>query len=275
VTIATIFTADHRQQLQKRGFTRVESVIPKELTLKVLEALSEVSSIDLDDRDSWHSLPAEYPGIIASHHHQSQWDIRQHPRLFEVFSQLWGTDELWVSMDRIGFVPPMRPHEPALYPLHWDMDPRTGSTYQAIVYLTDANAKQAPFTTAPAVYQNLNAWWARHPDLTDYSAADFSDEEPVMVPGCSGDLIIWDSRLPHGPGLNRNQLPRVMQAVTMFPVARAHWSRAEQIGWWENCRAPPWWRDVPGQRDPEGGPPAMLNFLGRRLVGLEADQPLL
>jgi Phytanoyl-CoA dioxygenase (PhyH) len=269
-----LFTADHRLQLQKRGFTRVESVIPKELTSRVLDSLTDVSSIDFNDHSTWYNLPDVYPGIIPSHHHQSQWDIRQHPRLFQVFSELWGSTDLWVSMDRIAFVPPMRAHEPVNCTLHWDMDPRTEFIWQAMVYLTDAPTKRAPFTAAPDVFQNLMAWWARHPELTDFSEADFSNEESVMVPGNAGDLIIWDSRLPHGPGPNRNQLPRVMQAVTMFPASRAHWCSADQIEWWQSCRAPPWWRDVPGQRDPEPGPPAALTYLGRQLVGVDADAAL-
>jgi hypothetical protein len=34
-------------------------------------------------------------------------------------------------------------------------------------------------------------------------------------------------------------------------------------------RAPPWWRDVPGQVDPEPGEPAILTEHGQRLVGLK------
>ena len=263
-----LFTNAHREQLENEGVTRVEGVIPAESAKLVLDALKDVSCVDYDDPQTWYRLPATYPGIVPSHHHQSQWDIRQHPRLHQVFSELWGTRALWVTIDRIGFVPPLRPTDIQQCEMHWDLDPRGEAVYQAIVYLTDASLERAPFSTVPQVFQDPEAWLARQPQSFDFSCADFSGEPTVAVPGNAGDLIIWNSRLPHGPGPNRADDPRVMQAVTMFPPSKASWTREEQIDWWRTKRAPPWWRDVPGQVDPEPGEPALLTAHGERLLGL-------
>lgn len=272
----TLFTESHRQQLTEFGVARIESVIPKDCADAVIQALPVVSAIDLGNPATWYSQPAEFPGIIPSHHHQSQWDIRQHPRLHQAFSELWGTEMLWVTMDRIGFVPPLRPGEEARCELHWDMDPRGPSAYQAIVYLTDVPSERAPFSAVPSIFRDLDPWLNAQIDF-DFSKADFSSEAAVQVPGHVGDLIVWDSKLPHGPGANRSPLPRVMLAVTMFPAEESPlrastpltWSRQEQIEWWRTKRAPPWWRDVPNQRDPEPGARAMLTALGRLIVGIE------
>jgi len=263
-----LFTDSHREHLQTRGFTRIEGVIAVELAAAVLTALQDVSAVDYRHPASWYWLPESYPGIIPSHHHQSQWNIRQDPRLHEVFSQLWGTPVLWVTMDRIGFVPPLRPEEKLSSQIHWDLDPLGEPIYQAIVYLTDAPPERAPFSAVPSVFQDLNHWLADQPETIDYSSRDFSNEPTVPVPGRAGDLIIWDSRLPHGPGPNYALTPRVMQAVTMMPPSRAEWTQDEQIEWWRTKRAPPWWRDVPGQVDPERGEPAVLSEHGERLLGL-------
>ena len=263
-----LFTERHRDQLAREGFTHVPAVIPPELATNVLNVLSEVSSVNYSDAATWYSLPESYPGIIPSHHHQAQWDIRQHPRLHEVFSALWGTEVLWVTMDRIGFVPPLRSTDIAQCSLHWDLDPLGEATYQAIVYLTDVSSERAPFCVVPRVFQQLDAWLAQMPQPFDFNSADFSNEPTISVPGKTGDLIIWSSKLPHGPAPNRASNPRVMQAVTMFPPSKATWTREEQVGWWRTRRAPPWWRDVPGQRDPEPGTPTTLTELGQRLVGL-------
>jgi hypothetical protein len=265
-----LFTPDHQEQLITRGFTRIAAVIPAEVAAAIVTALPEVSAIDYEDPLTWHRLPESYPGIIPSHHHQSQWNLRQDPNLHRVFSELWGTNALWVSMDRIGFVPPLRPGDVDSSQLHWDMDPRGQSTYQAIVYLTDATAERAPFTAVPRIFQDLPNWLAAQPEAFDFSEVDFSNEPTVAVEGKAGDLIIWNSKLPHGPGANHASLPRVMQAVTMFPPSHADWTREQQISWWQTKRAPPWWRDVPGQADPEPGPPAKLTEHGQRLVGLKA-----
>ncbi len=264
-----LFTPEHRDQLLTSGFTRVEGVIPGNVTTAILNALPDVSVIDYGNSATWYRLPESYPGIIPSHHHQSQWNLRQDLNLHRVFSELWGTDVLWVTMDRIGFVPPLRPDEIESSQLHWDMDPREQPIYQGIVYLTDVTADRAPFTAVPRIFQNLREWLASQPEGFDFSCVDFSNEPTVSIEGTAGDLILWNSGLPHGPGANHASMPRVMQAVTMFPPSRAHWTQEEQIGWWQTKRAPPWWRDVPGQADPEPGPPAELTDHGQRLVGLK------
>jgi Phytanoyl-CoA dioxygenase (PhyH) len=271
--MARMFSADHRRELEQNGFTRVESVIPGGLLESLLAALPGVSRVDLRDPSTWYA----YEGIIPVHHSQAQWDIRQHPRLHQVFSELWQTDELWVTMDRVGFVPPWRPGCRAPR-MHWDVDPRlTVTNYQAIVYLSDAPTDRAPFCTIPGVYRNLAAWLADKPPEWSHRSADFSALEMTPVPGRAGDLIIWNAKLPHGPGWNRSAEPRLMQAVSMFRAPRRgggwpgvrDWPKEEQSEWWRTKRPPPWWRGVPLQLDPEPGPPAELSALGRRLVGLD------
>jgi hypothetical protein len=267
------FTSQHRAQLERVGYTRVEAVIPPAEISRLLAALSSISVVNLDDRAPWY----HYRGVIPVHHHQTQWDIRQQPRLHAVFAELWQTEKLWVTMDRIGFVPPLRPGD-AGPRMHWDGDPRLEVTnYQAIVYLSDAPADRAPFCTLPQVYQNLSAWLADKPAEWSHRSADFSAEEMTPVPGKAGDLIIWNAKLPHGPGANRSSSPRLMQAVSMFRAPRRgggwpgvrDWPKEEQAEWWRGKRPPPWWRNVPLQVDPEPGEPARLTELGRRLVGLD------
>jgi hypothetical protein len=204
----------------------------------------------------------------ASRHISCALTTRGQLTVHQVFSELWRTRALWVTIDRIGFVPPLRPTDIQKCEMHWDLDPRGEAIYQAIVYLTDVSLERAPFCAVPQVFQDPDAWLARQPKRVDFSSADFSGEPTVAVPGKSGDLIIWNSKLPHGPGPNRAPVPRVMQAVTMFPPSKANWTREQQIDWWRTKRAPPWWRDVPGQVDPEPGEPAALTAHGERLLGL-------
>jgi hypothetical protein len=47
---------------------------------------------------------------------------RRAPRIRAAFAQLWGTDDLWVTIDRGGFNPPDLPGRSfAVPPLHWDI----------------------------------------------------------------------------------------------------------------------------------------------------------
>src|SRR5262245_2626396 len=204
----------------------------------------------------------------------------ERPQLYQTFCEFWGTGDLWVTMDRIGFQPPERASHPVL-PLHWDMDPRAEQgLVQALIYITDVPEERGPFRGVPSVYADLEAWLAERPGAFAFHATDFAQEPTISVPGKAGDLILWHPRLPHGPGRNVSRLPRVMQPISMFPapagdmveIGGGRWTRQEQIAWWREKRPPPWWRGLKLQRDPELGEPARLTAIGRTLVGLREGE---
>ena len=123
---------------------------------------------------------------------------------------------------------------------------------QALIYVTDVPEERGPFRGVSGVYAALEAWLAERPEAVPFHDTDFSHEPATSVPGKAGDLIIWHPRLPHGPGRNVSQLPRVMQPISMFPapasdlveVGGGRWTRQEQIAWWWEKRPPPWWRGL-------------------------------
>jgi hypothetical protein len=94
------------------------------------------------------------------------------------------------------------PGDPAL-PIHWDADPRTaGPAYGGLVHLTDTPLSRGPFRAVPSLFRDVAGWFERHPgagtrpgDLWDI---DVQGHASVPVPGCAGDLLLWDVRLPHG-----------------------------------------------------------------------------
>lgn len=91
----------------------------------------------------------------------------------------------------------------------------------------------------------------------------------VHVPARTGDLIVWDSRLPHSNSKNRSSAPRLAFYVMMRPFPPDGVLREAQILSWRTGRCVPWWRDRRGYDRPEPWPPAALTELGRRLLGLD------
>jgi len=70
--------------------------------------------------------------------HQAQWDILQHPTLHGVWSALWGTGALLVTLDRCRFTPPWRAGENPPLSLHSDhitrcLDRDTASIVKKVV----------------------------------------------------------------------------------------------------------------------------------------------
>ncbi len=90
------------------------------------------------------------------------------------------------------------------------------------------------------------------------------------VAGKAGDLVIWNSDLPHGSSPNRGTRPRVSQYITMHPAPEAptdDW-RKERETWWQERLT-----GLGGnkkEKEHEEGQTAKLTPLGRKLLGVDS-----
>jgi hypothetical protein len=86
--------------------------------------------------------------MIELYQQQSLWDIRQHPRVHRAFAELWGTEKLWVTFDRMHMKPPVADTRDDKWGqaggLHWDLpadmllnggDPASSLMLQGVLYL--------------------------------------------------------------------------------------------------------------------------------------------
>src|SRR5581483_10605331 len=115
-----------REAIDTDGYVVVPNVVPRENLKAVVDDIWDFVEADAADRESWYK-----PGIVAStgmvemYHFPSMWANRQHPRVHEVFSEVYGTEKLWVSIDRVNFKPPADPAHPEHDHhgfIHWDTD---------------------------------------------------------------------------------------------------------------------------------------------------------
>jgi hypothetical protein len=257
--------------LRERGYAVVEGVVGPELVSAALTVLRERTGIALDEPATWTDAPG-FPPLWAT---QPQWAIRQAPAVHRAFADAWGREDLRVSIDGLGFKPPLATAPGGRYadamPLHFDLDPRESRhTYQGVVYLTDVGPDDGAFRCVPGVFADLEGWLARHPDFDPgaWEAPDLEGHEVVHVPARAGDLVVFDSRLLHGNAAHRGTAPRVVQYVAMTPPG--FWGETADA-WAELYRtgcAPEHFRRRPGWEGPAEDPPARLTALGRRLVGL-------
>ena len=269
-----IVTAADREALDRDGIAVFRNVVSARLVLRAIDAICEFGGFALDDESTWYRNHPENDGIVPLHHAQAFWDIRQHPALHDVFSEIWGTHRLMVNMNRCCFRPPQNPLQPDVSKgnIHWDIDPRAGDPgwLQGVVYLSDVGRSAGGFQCAPSIYRTLDTWLDEQGNDFDFDQPTIPDDCIEPVEGQAGDLIVWRPLLPHGPAPNTSDQPRIACAVKMDPWPPNDGLRDQTVSWWREKRAPPWWRGLPGQVDPEPGPPARLTRLGRRLVGLDA-----
>ena len=260
----------------ENGYVVVREVVPIENCRAAEKAVWGFAGMDPDDPETWYPDPPV--GIMKEiYQHQALWDSRQHPRVHEAFSQIWGTHKLRVSRDRASINPPERPGYEFKGPwLHWDLKiedipPLEQIGVQGILYLTDTAANQGAFACLPGFHLKLHEWLQSLPDDAeprDRVKEEFGDHA-VAIEGRAGDLVIWHSALPHGSSPNSAEVPRIGQYITMGPAPDelSEESRAESERWWQERRTGLGKNEK--SKEHRDGTTATLTPLGRRLLGVD------
>jgi hypothetical protein len=267
----------------ENGYIVVPKVVPQENLDAVLDAIWEFLEMDRNDPTTWYPYGRGH-ALVYLHQHQALWNNRQSPRLYDTFVDIYGTEKLWVSMDRAGMKPPIDPRFPHYQDsgfIHWDLDTSkplpTTLFVQGVLALTDTTEEMGGFHCIPSFHKNLAEWITEQPADRDPRVPDVNRLPPGMkvtpVPMQAGDIVIWNRLLAHGNGRNAGKSPRLAQYITMYPAQEENETlRQERIANWQNREAPSGWeKDIPpqykGREKPN--PVAELTPLGRKLLGVE------
>ena len=199
-----------------QGYVVVPDAIAPEEVSALREHVWETVGASPDDRASWYR--AKTNGImVPDFQHPTIEAARRSPRIHKAFAQLWGTENLWVTIDRMGFNPPETDEWPfAGSGIHWDVSLAQPIPFgtQVVLYLTDTAADQGAFRCVPGFHRRIDAWLDGLGDA-DPRKVDLSDEQH-MVAGKAGDLIIWRQDLPHAASPNRSDRPRLVQYLNYY-----------------------------------------------------------
>jgi hypothetical protein len=277
-----VLTEADKAFFEANGYLVVPNVVPKENLEAVIAAMWKALGMNPDAPTTWYPTDRR-SSLVYLHQHQTLWNNRQSPRLYEAFADVLDTPRLWVSMDRAGMKPPTDPRYPHYNDpgfVHWDLDTAkplpTTLGVQGVLALTDTTPEMGGFCCIPGFHKNLAAWIADQPSDRDPREPDLSRLPAGMkvtpIPMQAGDLVIWNRTLAHGNGRNEGTRPRLAQYITMFPASDDEQARQERIACWRDRRAPSSWeREIPEPyRDLEqDNPPAELTPLGRKLLGLD------
>jgi ectoine hydroxylase-related dioxygenase (phytanoyl-CoA dioxygenase family) len=262
-------SAEQRQFFEDYGYLVVPEVVPQPLLDAVVDAVFSFLGASVDDPAGWYRGEPRRHGMVQLFQHQALWAIRQHAAVYEAFCDLLRTARLWVTVDRVNMKPPMSPGRPGWSDhgfLHWDVDPRDHPDppwVQGVVALTATGPDQGGFQCAPDLFAELDQWLGDGDRPFDVSG--FAGRHVAMD---AGDLLVWNSRLPHGNSPNTSSKPRLAQYVSMRPVGDEV-ERRQRVSDFYQRRPPASFGSPPGALDREPGPPPDLTVLGRRLLGLD------
>lgn len=268
---------------KENGYVVVPNAVPQENLDRLVNLIWEFEEKDPNDSSTWYK-PARREiqmkelvntGMVELYNHQYLWDNRMNERVYQAFVDIWGTERLWVSIDRCNLNLPIRPGYEYKGFIHWDvntsLDPLPVNV-QGILTLADTDIDMGGFQCIPELYRNFHEWVKTQPADRDPYKPDTTGFTPTKVVAKAGDLIIFHSMLAHGIRANHSAKPRLAQYISMFPAQEYNeelWqSRIES---WRD-RIPPKGMAFPG--DPRNWEQtkyerANLTELGEKLLGLK------
>jgi hypothetical protein len=265
------------------GYIVIKNAVAREQVERLAKFLWEFEEKDPDNPETWYTPPrAEIKmkeltntGMVEVYNHQYLWENRQNPKIHQIFSDIWGTEKLWVTIDRANLNLPMRPGYEYKGFIHWDYDPETKpQNVQGVLALADqTDENMGGFQCVPELYRTYDNWKLTQPEERDHFKPDVTGFKIVKVPMEAGDLLIFNSLQPHGirPNSSGNKV-RLAQYISMMPAEEDN----EELRQWRISS----WRD---RKPPEGYAfpcdprnweqtkykVAELSPLGKKLLGLD------
>ena len=77
-------------------------------------------------------------GMVEVYNHQFLWENRQSEKIYKAFIDIWGTKDLWVTIDRANLNFPLHQDHDYKGFIHWDYDPSTNpQNVQGVLALSD------------------------------------------------------------------------------------------------------------------------------------------
>ncbi len=280
-----VLTMEQWEFWRANGYVVVKEAVPREQAAATAEFLWEFEEKNPKDPTTWYTAPRAAmkmkelagTGMVEVYNHQTLWNNRQMPRVHAAFADIWGTEKLWVTIDRANLNFPIRPGFAYKGFIHWDYDPETRpQNVQGVLALADQlDPEMGGFQCIPWLYRNYDTWKLTQPEDRDRFQPDITglEDQLVKVPLEAGDLLIFNSTEPHGirPNNSGNKV-RIAQYLSMMPAQEDDQElRDWRIQSWRNRIAPEGYAfpGDPRNWEQERYTTAELTDLGEKLLGLQ------
>lgn len=277
-----VLNEDDWSMWKDKGYVIVPDVVPEENIQRLTDLIWEFEEKDPDDPSTWYKPPRrdiemtelQNSGMVEIYNHQYLWDNRQYPRVYHAFVDIWGTEKLWVSIDRANLNFPVINDEFKGF-IHWDIDtsdPDRTNNVQGVLSLTDTTKETGGFQCVPELFKHFDEWIKDQPEDRDPFKPDISGFEIEQVETRKNDLLIWNSMLAHGIRPNRSERPRLAQYIAMTPAQEEnHEMREWRIRSWREHLKPDGYAfpGDPRHWEQKHAETAELTELGEKLLGIK------
>ena len=150
------------------GYIIIKNAISKNEALETSNFLWEFEDKKKDDHTTWYTKErAEMKmkelagtGMVEVYNNQFLWNNRQKKKIYDAFVDIWGTEKLWVTIDRANLNFPIKEGFKYNSFIHWDYDPDTKpQNIQGVLALCDqTDTNMGGFQCIPWLFRNYESW---------------------------------------------------------------------------------------------------------------------
>lgn len=234
-------TDEQLRQYDADGYLVVSGVVEPQLcdsiAAETWERLDSFFGLKPDAEKPWAKLPMH--SCVDLWHVPGLYELRQHPHVYSVFAQLYETHKLCVSIDRVSVKPTKYDENGNVgtnegLPVHtdWNFWKRSEAypEIQGGICLADCPVGGGGFFCIPGFHKpEVIADYKRrfesgefgdnripHSMFVSFADKEYARDHVIEVPLKKGDLVVWNSCLPHNGG--QNTIPGLwrLQAFVRF-----------------------------------------------------------
>lgn len=205
----------------ENGYVVIKNAIPTEDCEDTQQAIWDFLKMNPDQKQTWYKRHPDQKGLMLNFSdHATLNRNRFSAKIRRAYEQLYQTDKIYKTIDKVSFNPPETKDFSFLGSLlHWDTSLKQPIKFelQGLLYLTDCGPEDGAFHCVPGFHNQISDWLNNlHPNVNPREEA-LKTLEPKPILGNAGDFIIWSSALPHCASPNRGQTPRMVQYLTYLP----------------------------------------------------------
>lgn len=266
------------------GYVIVRQVVPAASIERLAELLWAFDEKDPNDPLTWYEpqrrehkmKELNNTGMLEIYNHPHMWANRQEQRVYDLFVDIWDREDLWVTIDRANLNVPKKVKGNPNGFIHWDVDTTIRPLpigVQGVLSLKRQDGEVGGFQCAPELFRDFDEWVKTQPTDRDPMHPDTTSLSIVNVEMEAGDLLVFNSLLPHGVRPNHSEgRVRMAQYISMHPAeADNEAERQERVRLWQELDHPR--RDAfpgdPRDWEKKNAATAKLSMLGEKLLGLK------
>jgi hypothetical protein len=204
---------------QENGYVVLRNAVSAEDCREAELAIWDFLGMDPQKPESWYN--GQHMFWVPLFQHPALNKNRAASRIRKAFEQLWGTDDLWATVDRSSLNRPEHGSIDISGPsrLHWDVSLARPIPFgvQGLLYLSDTSAEQGAFRCVPGFHSRIGQWLEELAPEQNPREQDLESLGPIPITGSAGDFVLWHHALPHGSGRNLAHYPRVVQYIKLLP----------------------------------------------------------